>query len=118
MRILCALLMTVATLTASDYSPVKSWAGSGTKETESFDITAKEWRLAWTAEAIDKTFAGDGRRILSVAVMKDGSAVPVSSMTAGDRERSGETFVRGAGHYYLKVTAVNAQWTLAAEQAK
>jgi hypothetical protein len=116
MRILCALLMTVATLTAADYTQLKTWTGSGTKETETFEVTAKEWRLVWAAKPIDKTFAGDGRFVFRVAIHKEGSAVPVSRLEGGQSEQAGESFVRGAGRYFLKVSSVNAQWTLTAEQ--
>jgi hypothetical protein len=115
MRILCTLLLTVATLQAADYTKLKSWDGSSTKETETFQVTAKEWRLAWTVQPIDRTYAGDGRFVYRIAVYKDGSEVAVSRIDAG-AEHAGESFIRGAGRYYLKVTAINAQWTLAAEQ--
>lgn len=115
MRILYALLMTTV-LTAADYSPLRQWSGSGTKDTETFEVTAKEWRLSWTAQPVDKTFAGDGRFVFRVTVYKDGSDVPVSRIEGGQSEQRGESFVRGAGRYYLKVSAVNAQWTLTAEE--
>lgn len=118
MRTLCALLVTAAVLTASDYAPVKSWAGSGGKETESFDIAAKEWRLRWTAKPIDPRFAGSGVKAFSVQVLRGDSDLPVSTFQAGPSETAGESYVRGTGRFYLKITAVNAQWTLAAEQAQ
>lgn len=115
MRVLCLLLMT-ATLAASDWSPIAKWSGSGTKETETFATPAKEWRIRWTADPIDRTFAGSGVKSFSVQVLKDGSDLPVSTLSAGKDETSGESYVRGAGSYHLKITAVNAKWSLIAEQ--
>ncbi len=113
----CAILLTVA-VTAADWTDIAKWSGSGTKETESFEVKSREWRLTWTAKAIDPTYAGSGTFRLSVQVMKDGSAIPVSVVTAGPGETQGESFVRGAGRYFLKVSSVNAQWTLAVQEPK
>ena len=107
MPILCALLVTLA---AQTWTPIASWDGSGTKETESFDVTAREWRLSWTATPT----SASGRKTFSVTVMKDD--LPVSVVTAGPTETAGESFVRGTGRYYLKISSFDAKWTLKAEQ--
>jgi hypothetical protein len=106
----------IAVATAIAWAPIASWSGSGTKETESFAPSAREWRVTWTAQPIDPKFAGTGQKVFSVQVIKDGEDFPASTINAGPGETSGESYVRGAGRYYLKINAVNAKWTLAAEQ--
>jgi hypothetical protein len=109
--------VTVATLAAADYTPVKSWSGAGTKETETFTITTREWRVTWTAVAERADFAG-GAKNFDIGVYKDGgSQFPLSSISAGASETKGESFVRGAGRYYLKISALNAKWTVAVDES-
>lgn len=117
MRALVVSLLVVAGLSAQGWTSLGSWSGSGTKETESFAASSREWRLTWTAEPADKSFAG-GQKTFAIDVMKEGTQYPVSSIQAGASETKGESFVRGAGRYYLKVSSLNAKWTIQAEQAK
>jgi len=108
-------LVFLIALQASTWTSIGSWSGQGIKETESFNATQREWRLTWTAKSID---SGLNMRSFGFSVYSAKDDRPVSTVSGGPTETSGESFVRGAGRFYLKITSVNAAWTIKAEERK
>jgi hypothetical protein len=98
---------------ATTWTPIASWSGEGTKETETFTITQREWRVTWTAKLSNPKMPV---RVFSVAVYDAKTDVPVSQLMPGDKESAGESYVRGAGRYYLKIASGNAAWTVRVEE--
>jgi hypothetical protein len=106
------LLSALILIQAATWTPIGSWTGEGTKETETFMVTAREWRVTWTAKKKNPTLPV---RVFAIAVYNAANDTPVSSINPGDAEAAGESYVRGAGRYYLKIAAGNAAWTVRAE---
>jgi hypothetical protein len=44
-RLLLLGFVFTAMLAWAEWRPVKSWAGTGMKQTESFEIASREWRI-------------------------------------------------------------------------
>jgi hypothetical protein len=96
-----------------DWAPVASWQGQGIKETESFETTASEWRVAWATSK--ERVAGmiriyvhraDGGGLVSLAANQMGTGQDVS-------------YVRTPpGRYFLRINAANVDWSVAVEEQR
>ncbi|WP_410508414.1 hypothetical protein RSJ42_16925 [Methanosarcina hadiensis] len=85
----------VDSITASDV--ITSWSGSSTKNTETFHIPSKEWKISW------KTYPGQyGDMNFQIYVYNsDGSLKNVAANVIG--ENSDYSIIRGSGDYYLTI---------------
>jgi hypothetical protein len=101
-----------ATKAAPTWQAVKSWKGSGMKETESFDIANREWRINWKAS--NEQTAG----ILAIMVHdQNGGLVSMAANAQG--EGSDTSYVRGKpGKYYLAITSANIDWEITVEEQR
>ena len=108
MRILICALIASASLTAASWHELGKWSGDGTKNTETFATSQREWRIRW---ALDET---GPRTIFDIAVR---SAADDSLVSTANGKSSGETIVRApVGRYYLRVAGANVKWTVTAEE--
>ena len=85
---------------------VGRWRGDGSKNTQSFAIRSREWRIAYSATQTE------GSRVvfLSVSVSKAGDR---SRVTRASTRRAGAdtTYVHeGPGRYYLEIASGGAEW--------
>lgn len=84
---------------------IKEWAGKGNKQTETFEVTNHEWQLEWAAT--NERVIG----FFGVMLYKaNGQYVSMPINQTG--EGGGSTYVRGAGKYYLDITAANLDWEI------
>lgn len=76
---------------------VARWEGKATKNTETFHISSRQWRISWT------TRPGEfGAMNFQIYVYKEGSVLPnVAANVIGTDSDS--TIMRGAGDYYLTI---------------
>jgi hypothetical protein len=89
---------------------VASWSGSGMKETESFNVESREWRISW--ETSNEPFAGAG--LLQIYVYNDqGEMVSL----AANRQGLGRdvSYVRGKGRFHLMLNSANIDWSVMVE---
>ncbi len=89
------------------WTDVRTWGASSdyyVNSTESFDVP-EEWRLVWS---IRGSSAGS---ILGITVMGLGSRDGFQQTFSGQGPRADTSYVRGAGRYYLDLTAVG-QWSV------
>jgi hypothetical protein len=72
---------------------VKSWSGHGIKETETFAVSSREWRVKWTVTGDD---------YLGIAVHDDDG--DLTSMAANTTKTGSDvSYVRGKGRFYLSI---------------
>jgi len=93
------------------WTTIKSWSGSGIKETEAFTVNANEWRISWNSR--NEVFRGAGifqiyvkdatGKLISVAANKLGVGEDVSYVHAPQ------------GRYYLTINSGNVDWTVQVE---
>jgi hypothetical protein len=87
---------------------VASWTGTGIKDTETFEIKGREWRIRWESSA-------DG--LLQIYAYKGESQipeVPVNQMGAGEDVSYLRT---GPGEHYLKINGMGA-WSVTVEDQR
>ncbi len=90
---------------------VKSWQGTGTKKTEPFEITGKQWRINW------KSNGGEyGILYISVYHPGDDIIVDVAANARGNAEDT--SYIYKTGTFYLDVNAANTNWSITVEELK
>lgn len=97
------------------WSQVAQWQGNGMRDTETFDIASREWRVSW-----DVTSPGLAMNFI-VNVMREGRDAPVAvAANVVNREASQESsIVRSEpGRYYLKIVAANTDWSVTVEDQR
>lgn len=93
------------------WTVVLNTSGKGTKQTETFKITTKEWRVSWTAKESDLCPKCGVFQIYLYRA--DGTIVNVVANVQGADTDS--SIMRGAGSYYLMINS-NVPWTVKVEQ--
>lgn len=97
------------------WSEIAQWQGNGMRDTETFDVASREWRVSW-----DVTSPGPAMNFI-VNVMREGRDAPVAvAANVVNREASQESSVIRAdpGRYYLKIIAANTDWSVAVEDQR
>jgi hypothetical protein len=90
-----------------------SWEGVGTKTTEKFPVSGKDWRITWkTLEA--KNNSG----VLHLYVYgSNGQPISVAANVQGNAGDT--TYVhKGPGDFYLNINSANLKWQITVEQLK
>ena len=89
---------------------VAQWQGKGIKNTETFNISSKEWRISW------ETKAGEyGEMNFQIYVYKsDGDLVSVAANVIGYDKDS--TIIRGKGIHYLTINTAQPYTVLIEER--
>jgi len=105
----CVYISTTKAPAPSGWRVVKSWTGSGIKQTESFRIASREWRISWTTK--NEKVAG----LLQIFVYTDsGELVTLAANQQG--AGSDVSYVRNTpGRYYLAINSANVDWTVTVE---
>ncbi len=99
---------------AKTWHAIKTWSGSGMKETERFRTTNREWRVRW--ESRNEPFAGAG--ILQVYVY-DGSGGMVAVAANKQGPGSDVSYVRSdPGDHYLMLNSANIDYTVTVEEER
>lgn len=106
-----AFLIPVVEAESAPWRTVKSWTGSGTKETESFDTSSSEWRINWitSSEAAKSDFA-----IFQIYVY-DANGKQISVAANAQRPGSDTSYVHTKGRFYLKINSANCNWKIVVE---
>ena len=90
------------------WTKVTSWKGNSIKDTETFSITANEWRIQWSTEP------GQYDMNFQIYVFKaNGNWKSVAANVIG--KGSDVSYVRGAGSYYLTINT-GQSYTITIEQ--
>ena len=99
---------------APQWAVVASWRGSGMKETESFAVANREWRVRWKTGS--EPFANAG--ILQLFVYnQDGQMVGLAANQQGPGEDV--SYVRAPpGRYYIKINSANIDWNISVEDQR
>ena len=107
-HVVLALVLLGATVYAtSEWTSLGTWSGDGTKETESFTTTQKEWRVRWSQK-------GEGG-FLAITVMNAKDDIVGNAGSSS----SGESYVRTPpGKHYLKIASAGNHWTITAEEQR
>lgn len=96
-----------------EWRVVQTWKGSGIKETETFSVASREWRIHW--ETRNEPFAGAG--ILQIYVhQEDGTLVSLAANKQGTG--SDTSYVRSAGKHYLQINSANVDWVVTVEDQR
>jgi len=94
------------------WQPIKTWTGSGIKQTETFYVASSEWRISWQTSNI--RYAG----ILQIFVYDDkGNLVSLAANVMG--ESSDASYIHGGpGKYYLDINSCNEDWKIVVEDQR
>ena len=94
---------------ALTWTEVTSWEGSSIKDTETFSITANEWRIQWSTKPGEH-----GEMNFQIYVYEaNGELKSVAANIIG--EGSDVSYIRGAGDYYLTINTAQP-YTIVIEQ--
>jgi len=96
------------------WQKVKSWQGTGIKNTEPFTITGKQWRIVWSLE--DTT--GFGGSILQIFVYKPGGELPIEMVANAQGTASDTGYVYKSGEFYLNINSANGKWVITVEELR
>jgi hypothetical protein len=106
------------TPSSPDRSPtwrvVAEWDGNGMKETETFSVASREWRIKWRSS--NEPFPNAG--VLTI-VVHDSTGDMVSM--AANKQGPGEdvSYVRsGPGTHYLQISSANIDWHITVEDQR
>jgi hypothetical protein len=96
---------------AAAWNVIKSWSGSGIKETEFFSVGSTEWRISWSS----RNEARPGTGLLQVYV-KDANGKVVS--IAANKQGPGQdvSYIHSpSGRYYVMINSANIDWAVRVE---
>jgi len=99
---------------AATWANVRTWRGSGIKQTESFVISSRKWRISWSTGNEPSPDVG----VLQVFVFNE--AGDVVSL-AGNKRGPGSdvSYVYGTpGEYHLMINSANIDWTVEVEEPR
>ncbi len=96
------------------WQKVKSWSGTGIKNTEPFTITGKQWRVVWSI----KDTTGYGAAILQVYVKKPGVKLFNHILVNITGTASDVTYFYESGEFYLEIYGGNGDWSISVEELK
>lgn len=85
------------TTPAATWHEITRWEGKSIKETETFHIPSREWRILWST----KPGEYGNMNFAIIIYNSDGTMVNVAANTIG--EGSDISYVRGSGDYYLSI---------------
>lgn len=96
-----------------EWETIKSWEGSGIKNTEPFQISADVWRVVWVSEAsgFSKESGGAGH-IFQLYLQKPGDDLfmEILANVANEVKSSDTSYVYRQGRFYLQMNAGNGNW--------
>lgn len=96
----------------TEWLRVADWSGSGIKQTESFTVHSREWRIYWKTKR--EAFAGTG--FLAITVHRADNDDVVASAANKQGTGSDVSYVRTPpGRYYLSINSANAEWVIRVE---
>lgn len=99
---------------AATWQQVMRWTGSGIKQTETFPVASREWRITWKSS--NEAFPGAG--ILQIFVY-DESGGMVSLAANKQGTGSDVSYVRAApGRFYLMINSGNLDWDVTVEDQR
>jgi hypothetical protein len=99
---------------SAQWTTVKTWSGSGMKETETFTTTNREWRIKWTTS--NEPFANVG---LIQLFVYDGDGTMVTLAANKQGPGSDVSYVRSApGKHYLMINSANIDWDVTVEEER
>lgn len=85
------------TTPAATWHEIARWEGKSIKDTETFHIPSREWRIVWST----KPGEYGNMNFAIIVYNSDGTMVSVAANTIG--EGSDISYVRGSGDYYLSI---------------
>jgi hypothetical protein len=99
----------------AEWQTVADWSGSGIKQTESFVVGSREWRIYWKAK--NEAFPGAG--IIHVSVHQADTDEFVASVASRQGTGRDISYVRAApGRYYLSINSANVDWLVRVEDQR
>ena len=96
----------------SGWNKVASWKGRGNKQTESFQVVSRQWRVTWA------TIAGEPGCVFQATVKNEFNTVVgiAASVASGGSDIS---YLRTEpGRYYLDIGSANCEWTVSVEDMR
>lgn len=94
---------------SATWHEVKSWSGTSSKKTETFEIKGSQWRIKWTNEDT----SGYGFNLLTILVYKPGEESVMEVITAGGNDVSNIYDLKGT--LYLDIDAISTRWSITVE---
>jgi TM2 domain-containing membrane protein YozV len=97
---------------ALSWHQIKSWEGSGIKDTEPFTIVGDQWRIKYSAEVTPEP------GIFQIYVYKVGTNFPVTFAANITKSGSDTSYVYEKGQFYLKISSGNVNWSIIVEELR
>lgn len=115
----CVAMLVTPALASYGYVPtaewrtVASWKGEGIKDTETFSVQSREWRITW--ETKNEKMAGASIIQIYVYNEKDELVTLAANKQGVGKDTS---YVRGQGKFYLKINSANVEWSVLVEDQR
>lgn len=87
---------------------VASWVGSGSKNTETFQVESSEWSVEWSLTPT----TSPGLLQIYVHDADNDALIELVGNAVVDKQTSDVSVIRGSGRYYLKANGVNGDWKM------
>ena len=101
-----------AATTSAQWVKVKTWRGSGIKQTENFAITGGKWRISWSAQ--NEPLPGAG--VLQIMVYNEaGEMVSLAGNKQGPGGDVSYIYTK-PGNYHLMINSANIDWGVEVEE--
>jgi len=95
------------------WRPVESWSGSGSTQTEPFDIGSSQWRIKWQTRSLSSSAEGTFRVVVHSAVSGREMMNAIEHRGAG----SGTAYVTEDPHlFHLVIESKDVDWSISVEE--
>ena len=112
MGLVLVVFLAVAAPARAAWTLVKEWTGTGSKVTETFDVTSKEWRVNWSSNSQNSGLGSIGVLVYTA----DRKLIASATGRVGAPDT---TYVHeGPGRYYLEVRSADVNWTVTVQDDK
>lgn len=96
------------------WQKVKSWQGTGIKNTEPFIITGSQWRIIWSI----KDTTGFDASLLQIFIYKVGGELPLDLAANAMGTKNDTSYIYKSGKFYLKINSANGNWRITVEELR
>ena len=102
------------TATAATWHEVARWEGKGYKNTETFHVNSKQWKVSWNFYSED-----EGHGVFYVYAMREDGTATDKAVSYSGGSGSDSTILRsGPGDCYLKIMSANGSWQIIVEDKR
>jgi len=107
--VVCIQSISTQTLAQGEWKTIKTFQGSGNKDTEDFTVPVNYWRIVYTTNANNEQYAS-----FSIFVYPSGETAKYVAFVTFNKSGTDTSYLRaGPGDFWIHVLAANLNsWTI------